>query len=235
MITSAQRFRLLNYLKATFLSGLFTMFAATGASAQTINTIPSWNGTSFISSFGVVNTATYGQTITVGAGATALNSFSFEIGNCSANVTFRGHVYAWNGTQATGASLWDGAPQTLSSSASYTLVTFNVGSVMLPAGQYVLFVSTSEDQSAAPASACRFGALTNDTTYGGGQFVFINNGPNPAQWTANPWSFIAEDLAFQVVGLVTAPVPTLSEWSMIILSSLLAMFGIAIYMRRRKG
>lgn len=233
MATQDQGLKLLKYLKVAFLSVAFAMFAATGASAQTISTMSSWDGSSFISSFGVPNTATYGQTITVGGGAAPLSSFSFQVGNCGANVTYRGHVYAWNGTQATGASLWDGAPQTLPNSASFATVSFNVGSLTLAPGQYVLFVSTSEDQVAAPASACRFGSVSN-SAYGGGQFVFINNTNNPTQWTAGTWSTIANDLAFTIVGIAT-PVPTLSEWGMIILSSLLAMFGIAAYVRRRKG
>jgi hypothetical protein len=70
------------------------LFASASLFAQqpAINTFPNWNGSSFISSFGVVNTATYGQTINVSA-TTPLNSFSFQI-SCNAAVSFRGHVYA---------------------------------------------------------------------------------------------------------------------------------------------
>ena len=227
--------------KAAIFSAALMGLTATSAQAQvSIDTMPNWNGTTFISSFGVTDTATYGQTITVGNGASPLVSYTFQIGNCSAQVTFRGYVYAWDSVnnRATGPALFSSPAQTLAASATYTPVIFNVGSLSLPPGQYVLFASTSNDQSGAPASACRWGALTNNTAIPGGQFVFINNGPNPAQWTSNSWSNIGEDLAITVNGLyvpvVPASVPTLSEWALIAMASLLGLFGMGA-VRRRGG
>ena len=198
----------------------------------TIDTFPQWNGTTFISSFGVVDTATYGQTFSINTSTGTLTSFSVQIGNCTAAVTFRGHVYRFNGTMATGPSLFDSAPQTVPADAVFHLVTFATGNVPLTTGQYVLFASTSEDQAAAPNSACRWGAITNNNGVPGGQFVFINNGPNPAQWTTNTWSNIGEDLAIQI-GLVL-PVPTLSQWGMILLASLLVAAGYFTLRSRRR-
>ena len=178
---------------------IFLLLVAGCLTAQvvnpSINTISSWNGSQFISSFGVTDTATYGQTLTL-ASSGLLNNFSFEIGNCGAQVTFRGEVYAWDGTKATGPALWEGAPQTLPNSSAFALVTMSPGVTLTP-GQYVIFVSTSKDQSGAPSSACRFGAVTN-TAYSGGLFVFMNNTANPALWTTNTWSTISEDLAMYV-------------------------------------
>ena len=221
--------------KAGFLSITFLTLAATSTQAlASIDTIALWDGVQYISSFGVTNTATYGQTVTVGANASPLVSYSFEIGNCDANVSFRGSVYAWDGTKATGSSLFTSGVQTVNAGATYTKVTFNVGSLSLPAGRYILFASTSQDQSGAPNSACRWGAVGNNAASPGGQFMFLNNGPDPAQWTTTAWSTIANDLAFQVDGLTTSSVaiPTLSEWGMIILSGLLAV-GTFVVMRRR--
>ena len=77
-------------LKVAFLSTAFLTLTATSAlAAVSIDTITGWDGATFISPFGVSNTATYGQTITVAAGAALLTSFSFEIGYCTANVTIR--------------------------------------------------------------------------------------------------------------------------------------------------
>ena len=216
---------------ALFPAILFVVFAAS-AQAQAINTIPSWNGTTFISSFGVVNTATYGQTVTVAAGASPLNSFAVEIGNCGANVTLRASVYAWNGTNATGSSLFESPATTITNSSAFQLVTFNVGGITLAPGTYVLFASTSQDQAGAPSSACRWGSVGNNTAYPGGQFVFLNNGPNPAQWTATAWSTIADDLAFQVDGLVSpVPVPAASTTSLLI--GLAGLTALALYQMNR--
>jgi hypothetical protein len=49
------------------------------AGAQTINTLPAWNGSFFMSSWGLPNTATYGQTITPTASQTLLSGFTFEL------------------------------------------------------------------------------------------------------------------------------------------------------------
>jgi hypothetical protein len=226
------RSRVLKYL--FFSLTLFVAFAAS-AHAQAINTIPGWDGNQYISSFGVTDTATYGETITVAAGATSLNSFSFEIGNCSANVTFRGSVYAWDGTKATGPSLFTSPVMTVNSGSTYQLVTFNTGGVSLPAGTYVLFASTSQDQTGAPNSSCRWGSVGNNTAYAGGQFVFLNNGPNPGQWTTSTWSNINQDLAFQVNGLTTAPqatgVPAASTTSLLI--GLVGLTAVGLYQLSR--
>jgi hypothetical protein len=197
-----------------------------------IDTISSWNGTSFISSFGVPNTATYGQTITVPAGGTVLNGYSVEIGQCSASVTFRGSVYAWNGTMATGAALFSSSTQSVPADASYHLVSFNTGSLNLPAGQYVLFASTSADQGSAPPSACRWGALPNDTTYTGGNFVYLNNTADTTLWTTSAWSNIAEDLAFRV-NSAPVSVPAVSTTGLLAAVLLLAAAG-AVTLRRRQ-
>jgi len=220
---------------------LLLTFAGAAQAQFSIDTIASWNGTSFISSFGVPNTATYGQVITVAAGSTPLNNFSFEIGNCNNPVNFRGEVYAWNGTQATGPSLFESPIMSVPASSSFQLVTFNVGSLSLPAGTYVLFASTSQDQSGAPGSGCRWGALTNDTTYPGGSFKFQNNGTVTSQWTSATWSTINEDLAFQVSGLIppssiSGPVqaPAASTTSLLIGLAALSAMGLFYLSRYRQ-
>jgi hypothetical protein len=203
--------------------------------SQNLNTISAWNGSQSVSSFGVDNTATYGQTITI-ASSTTLNSFAFQIGNCNASVTFRGEVYAWSdaNARATGAALTETASQTLAAGSGFHLVTFNTGGVALSPGKYVLFASTSRDQSGAPISACQFG-IVPDTTYGGGSFVYINNGPDPSQWTASAWSTSwGGDLAFQTTtdAAPTQTVPAASPLSLALLALGLAA-ATGILLRKR--
>jgi hypothetical protein len=180
---------------------------------SSINTIPSWNGTNSIESFGVTNTATYGQTITITGSTQVLQSFSFEIGNCNAAVAFRGEVYAWNGTQATGSSLFESPVTSLSAGSGFQQVTFTTGGVSLAPGTYVLFASTSKDQAGAPASACQWGEVAN-TTYPGGTFVFINNGPNSSEWTTATWTTNwGGDTAFSATFGISVPAAsTTSLW-----------------------
>jgi hypothetical protein len=224
--------------KSLFLSiALLALFAASASAQGTINTIPVWNGTSFISSFGVANTATYGETVTVGASASPLNSFSFQVGYCTADVSFRGSVYAWDGTKATGASLYESSVMSVTASSTYQLVTFNTGGITLAPGTYVLFASTSQDQTGAPSSSCRWGSVGDNTAYAGGLFVFLNNGPNAAQWTTSTWSSIAQDLAFQVDGLVS-PRPTAvgapAASTISLLLGFAALIGVGLFQASRR-
>jgi hypothetical protein len=165
--------------------------------AASIDTTPSWNGVQFISSFGAPNTATYGQTITVPADTTTtLTKFSFFL-EAPTSAIFRGFVSQWDGSKAVGTLLYESAPISTTQSAPFEEIVFNIsGGLKLNAGQqYVLFASTSKDP-VQPASSGRWGS-TNNTAYSGGQFVFLNNGTDPSQWTSTAWSTIAQDLAFR--------------------------------------
>jgi hypothetical protein len=118
---------------------LFFLLLSTGSlfAQSDVNTIPSWNGTDYIWSFGVPDTATYGQTITVGVNAGSLNSFAFQIGNCSADVSLRASIYAWNGTMATGSSLWQSS--LTRSAEAISAGELQTGGLTLSPGSYVLF------------------------------------------------------------------------------------------------
>jgi hypothetical protein len=210
-------------------------FAMPALAQTSIDTFATWDGSAYISSFGVPNTATYGQYITVASGSTALQSFSFKIGNCGAAVTMRGEVYAWDGSKATGPALYESAATTIPASSAYQTVTFTPGGLTLPAGQYVLFASTSRDQASAPNSACRWGAVS-DSAIANGYFVFQNNTADVSMWTGSAWSVIHQDLAMQVTGLVppTTNVPATSTTSLSIGFVLLISVGLFEMMRRRQ-
>jgi hypothetical protein len=206
--------------------------------AQTsVNTVPLWNGSDNIFYWGVPDTATYGETITVTA-TTQLSSFAFEIGQCSSNVAYRGEVYAWDSSnaRATGAAIAETAPTTLPASGSYQLVTFNTGGVTLNPGTYVIFATTSKDQVGAPSSQCRFGSVAN-TGYPGGSFVFINNGPNPGQWTTGTWTTNWSgglDLAMQINFGPAAAVPAASPMTLAVLGIGLMLTFFLLQMRKAK-
>ena len=70
--------------------------AGSAAATTIIDTTVFWNGTDAVAPFGQPDTATYGQTITVGAD-THLQDFTFYVDDDLAPVTFAGYVAAWNG------------------------------------------------------------------------------------------------------------------------------------------
>lgn len=144
--------------------------------------------------FGVPDTATYGQVITADATHTTLDGFAFEM-DLPSTVAFRGEVYAWDGTKATGGALFESAPVS-TSGAGLQVVTFNTGGITLTPGQeYVLFASTSKDQ--AGHSGVGGWQFFNSNVYSGGEFVFLNNDGDPSQWTTTPWNTTVGDLSFQ--------------------------------------
>lgn len=169
------------------------------ASAQNIDTHPAWNGSQFISSWGVPNTATYGQTITPTAGQTRLSGFTFNLFQAGGATApqYQAFVYAWDGTNSriTGSALFTSGVFTAPTGAAFTPVSINTGTVVLtPGQQYVLFLTTSTVSGQSEGNY-RWGSV-NNATYAGGRFVFRNNGTDFSQLSTTSWSFINEDLAF---------------------------------------
>src|SRR6478735_231211 len=119
-------------------------FTAAPAMAQDINTVGAFSGD--IGSFGTPNTATYGQTFTVGA-ENALNAFTMYLdGGSGSPLNFRAYVYAWNGDRAVGNALFASTEQQFTGSAygNPTAFDFATGALNLVSGQkYVAFLTTS--------------------------------------------------------------------------------------------
>ncbi len=199
----------------------FTILLLLGSSGQiqaltTIDTTPYWNGTSFISSFGYPNTATYGQVVTVPSTSDAvLKGFSFYV-NLPNTCTFRGYVYAWDGAKATGAALYESPTRSTTGSGNYEEVAFETGGIALtPGTQYVLFASTSEEVGSGSG---RWGSPSQDVYTGSGNtFVFLNNGTNLAQWTTTTWSTISMDLAFRAT--FVKPTRRILYWNDLVLGT----------------
>lgn len=169
------------------------------ALAEDINTIGDWNGISYISLWGVPNTATYGQTITASTTQSVLHGFTFELQKTSGTAPdYQAFVYRWDDAtqRIVGPALFSSGILTAPDDSAFMPVSIDTGSIVLvPSEQYVLFLTTSTVTGQANASY-RYGALTNNTTYAGGQFVYQNNGTDFSQLMASNWSNIAQDLAF---------------------------------------
>jgi hypothetical protein len=182
-------------------------FAPTGAFAHidkkhaTINTYKVWDGSTTIQAFGCPDTTTYGQVITVPAGKTTLNKYTFYMNDFGAtgSMVVRGEVYAWNGTMATGSSLSETAARTLDySDALFHKETFKAGGITVtPGSQYVVFASIDKDFESCTGSYTNGWGGVSDSVYSGGTFVYQNNTGDESQWTATPWNTFGFDLAFK--------------------------------------
>jgi hypothetical protein len=199
------------------------------ATPPSIDTTPYWDGVEYISSFGMPNTATYGQTISMTEGSATLTQFSFFMA-VTPTAVFRGFVFGWDGSKATGTPLFESAPMSTTQGVNFEEVVFNIpnGMVLNADQQYVLFASTSIDP-AQPNSAGKWGAIITNTVYSGGQFVYLNNGDNPSLWTSTAWSTIAQDLAFKATLVKPATIDTTLYWDRVEYISSFGMPNTATY------
>jgi hypothetical protein len=183
----------------------FVAFGSTAATAATdratINTFPSWNGTDIAQPFGCPNTTTYGETITVPAGKAILNKFTFTWVNLSSGtMVVRAEVYAWDGSKATGSSLFQKKRTISFQDGLFHLETFKslTGISVTPGAQYVLFASIDKDYEKCSNYTLGWGLPFSIDPYPGGAFVYQNNAGNEANWTSVPWSnFGGWDAAFK--------------------------------------
>lgn len=163
------------------------------AQAQTIiDTTPSWNGTDYIAEFGEPNTATYGQTFTVGSD-NVLNDFTFWLNDYNGQpdvVDFAAYVTEWDGFKATGSILYQSGPQSTTKARGFEQFTFNTGGIGLTSGkQYVAFLSASNFFDGIEGIA-GLGVTGFQDVYSGGDFVFYNNGSDFSLLTQSTWEYI---------------------------------------------
>ncbi len=188
---------------ATTVSALVLAAAGAATAASVWDLDFTAEATDTISSFGVPNTATYGQTITVPDGPAELSTFSIAM-DVPATVVFRGAVQAWDGTagMATGPVLYLGDPTSTSGTGMET-ITFSP-SIPITAGAYVLYTTVSYDYAVGSGTGRR--AASTADPYADGQFVYMNNGSGIDALTTSTWSNIGGyDAGFTVV-FAAAPV-----------------------------
>jgi hypothetical protein len=177
--------------------------ASTAKRHPTINTYKFWKGSRYIWPFGCSNTTTYGQVITVPSGKSHLRKFVFAWRNYSGSgsMVVRGEVYAWAGSKATGASLFESAPRTIAFGDS----VFHKEGFRLPGGiavtprqKYVIFASIAKDYEQCTDSYELAWGGVPDSKYARGTFVYQNNGGDESQWTSSGWTTnYGIDLAFK--------------------------------------
>ncbi|MCY7324247.1 MAG: PTPA-CTERM sorting domain-containing protein, partial [Phormidesmis sp. CAN_BIN36] len=171
----------------------------TTAQAASIDTASSWDGTNQVIPFGETNTATYGQTFTVGTDS-ILQKFSFWLGGYqsgSDGVDFAAYVMKWDGAKAVGSVLYESSQRLKSPTATFEEFSFNTGGISLTSGQqYVAFLSASKFFDGIEGL---IGMGFTGDAYSGGNFVYYNNGSNFAALNSSIWdgSGYTSDAAFR--------------------------------------
>jgi len=203
----------------------------------------SQSGSDTLGSWGVTDTATFGQTVTVPVGDITLKSFSFQLGGSDpafgdidgGPIDYKAFVYLWDGSEASGPALFDSGLQTFtpppasSPASGFTAVTFTPNINVVAGQQYVMFLSTAGLQSGRPDSTIEWAADLSGP-YADGDFVFLNNTDDPSLWTTAGWSsFGGPDLAFSAE--FAAPASTVPEPGSIFL--IVSMVGVFPLIRKR--
>lgn len=170
------------------------LFAAGSAAASTIDTTPGIDPNYAVAPFGVPDTATYGQTFTVGAD-NFLNAFSMYLNSAGAGTKFKAYIAGWDGEKAS-TILYSSDVRETGARALMQEFAFNTGSLDLIAGQkYVAFLSVS---GIANTPLTHSMPMNRSDVYAGGTMVFYNNGNNFAALTNSRWD-CTEDCAFNDV------------------------------------
>ncbi len=169
-------------MKIKAIACIVALALSASASAEVINNTAI---TDAISPFGSTNTATYGQTLTVGTD-NVLNSFSMFLNGRQGGTTLdlRGYVAGWDGSKAT-SILYTSATRTMGTDGALTEFSFNTGALNLTAGQkYVLFLSVSDLGDQGDST---FTMPGTGQSYAGGDFVYYNNGTDFGSLTSSSW------------------------------------------------
>lgn len=168
------------------------------ASAQNIDTYPSWDGSHDFRHWGYgPSSPTFGQTITAPA-ESRLSGFTFSLKlNFFDPSRFQAAVYQWDSatSRATGPALFTSAVMTSPNTSSFTPVAINTGGIVLtPGQQYVLFLTTAGVTQTGASSYTGF-AATMGNPYAGGAAVWQMS-TGVADLTGAGWNVNAHDFAF---------------------------------------
>lgn len=214
-------------LKLFVLPALLSLSLAIAGRAQIVSTVPGWDHTTGVSSFGnsgpansgfpqFYNTPIFGQTFVAPSGADFLSSFGIyvapraDFNTPTTPGVFKASVAVFDtSTHTIGAVLWTSGNQTLSSAVGYTFYNFPVSASLSSALTYVFFA-----EELSGAGSYMWGGSRADL-YTGGNFVFSNTPGGLGTFTN--FTSTVSDAAFTAVftGPTTlTPVPEPSTYAL---------------------
>ncbi len=196
--------------------GAVTLLVASSSVAQTVS-VPSAGG---IASVEIDDSAPRAGT-TVSSPNTKLSAFSLSLVASTSKLTVRPQVYAVVGGVVGGSPIWTG-PTVDVTPGAYASYTFSPDLTVTSGETYALVV----EKTVAGEEGSLEWVFSDE--YAGGVPIFYS--AMTTSWIGNS----SLDAVFSATFLsAAAPVPTMSEWAMIILGTMMAG-GAALYIQRRR-
>lgn len=193
-----------------------TLIVASPTLAQTVG-VPSAGG---IASLGIDDSTPRVGT-TVSSPNTKLSAFSLSLEASTSKLTVRPQVYAVTGGVVGVTPIWTG-PTVDVTPGAYASYTFSPNLTVTSGATYALAI----EKTISGETGSIEWVFSDD--YAGGVPIFYD--PATTTWIDNP----SLDAVFSATFVsAAAAIPTMSEWAMIILGTMLAG-GAALYIQRRK-
>lgn len=146
--------------------------------------------------FGGIYDESDGQVITAPAGVTRLRSFTLSPREPT-SFMFRGFVFAWNGSEATGPQLFESGDLHTTTGGTFQPFTIETDVPVTAGAQYVVFLSQTKDEAADEGITYgeALGMVTGEfetfpptpPPYAEGGLVALHNGYRPEGWTTEAW------------------------------------------------
>jgi hypothetical protein len=172
--------------------------------------------------FGGIYDSTVGQVVTVPGGVSSLREFTLWATEPPA-LQFRGFVYAWDGTKATGPLLYESTGLHTTAGGTFQAFQLEANVPVTPGTQYVVFLSQAKDKAAdegiseGEAVGTVEGGFMEPPPYTEGGFVALPNGFQPERWTSESWMNLSAFMdayfsaTFATSPTVTAVAPTVAK------------------------
>lgn len=162
-------------MKSVFAALLVTAATLSSAQAAVITTMNANNGGSFTCLGTSSNCGqTFGQTFTVSTSETFLTDFTFSLSSVSSDLKVIFDLFAWDGTNKTGAALFESAITTLTTSNSSQNVTFSPDVNLIQGQTYVAFLNTAGIPGNNSNKRSGFNVVAGNS-YSDGTFVWERN------------------------------------------------------------
>jgi hypothetical protein len=211
-------------MKSVFAGILFAVATISSAHATVISTMNA--ASQAFTCLGTDSSCgqTFGQTFRVSTTDTFLTDFTFSLSPVYSNLKVIFELFAWNGADKTGTSLFDSAITTLSNSNSSQNVTFSPNVNLIQGQSYIAFLNSAGISGNNSNKSSGFNVVA-DSAYSSGTFLWERTAGNGS------WNEYGYDAKFAATLVAPVPAAAVSEPGIVALLGL-GLLGVAASRRK---